>query len=60
MKWYHYKNIIRSSGKNHLRWSPIKRPQVFVIIFYLADSFSHCLFFFPQHKILRILILFWV
>lgn len=50
MKWYHYKNIIRSSGKNHLRWSPIKRPQVFVIIFYLADSFSHCLFFSPFIK----------
>lgn len=49
MKWYHYKNIIRSSKKN-LHWSPIKRPQVFAITFYLADSFSHCLFFPPFIK----------
>lgn len=48
MKWCDYKNIIRSSGKkNHLHWSPIKRPQVFVIIFYLADSFSPIVCVFP-------------
>lgn len=39
-------NQVFRNKKSDLHWRPIKRPQVFVIIFYLADSFSHCLGFF--------------